>query len=103
MLEPTDSAFHTSESFTTNGLKPFTTLEDAKNAQQELSIQPFAGKTSLLHIQMDIAQNQADLDSLKRRRRLVVIETLPDFPDDKEIYGSFTEDPCEAGIFQDPS
>ena len=91
---PTSSAWQSSEAFITNGLKTFPTLRDTRKAQEELSHKPFVKKISLMHIEMDIAETQKDLDSLKRKRNLVSIMTTPY---EQYVFGKDTEKSAHNG------
>lgn len=79
----------TAESFTSNGLRSFPAIQDAQRAKIELQAKPDAKNVEILHIEMNIPENEDDFALLKNKKNLVAIASIPTTENEKmyEIIG----------------
>jgi len=80
-------SWRTSESFKTNGLKPFADLKSVQDAEKEMRIKLKAQKSEIIYIKLTMAENQDEIKLFKGKKNLVVIQIPTDSMDSREIIG----------------
>lgn len=80
-------SWRTSESFMTNGLKPFADLKSAQKAEKEMKIRLKAQKSEIIYIKLTMAENPDEIELFKDKKNLVVLVTPSDSINSYEIIG----------------
>lgn len=80
-------SWRTSESFMTNGLKPFADLESAQEAEKEMKVRLRAQKSEIIYIELSVAENPDEIELFKNKKNLVVIINPSDSISSSEIIG----------------
>lgn len=74
---PEGSDLDESDRFNTNGLKPFSTKEEAQKARDEiLRKRKLIEKVEIVRIELDITETEEDIELMKEENRLVVIADM---------------------------
>lgn len=85
------SDWKTAESFMTNGLKLFPDLKSAQEAKNEVITKIKVSHSDISHVRLTIAETPDDLELLKNKKNLVVIQTIPEPIRAHEIIGKSEE------------
>lgn len=67
------------ENFCSNGMTPFKNIAEARTAGAEIKMIQDIVSVSLVRIKIDVAENNEELCSLKRKKSLIVIRKEVDF------------------------
>lgn len=87
----------TAENFTSNGLKTFSDLESAQEAENELDIKLKPKSSEIIYIKLKMAENLDELNLFRNKKKLVVIQTIPEPMKKYKIFGRFEDNADRLG------